>query len=68
MLKNMSTTDRIIRVLIFILAAYLFIGDILASPWGLVALIAGSVLLLTSMINFCPIYKALGISTRKSKS
>lgn len=61
----MSTIDRIIRAIIFALTAYLYFGEVVPAPWNLVAIIAGGVLLLTSLINFCPIYRIFGISTCK---
>lgn len=65
MKKNMSSLDRIVRIVIAAIAAYLYIGEIVPSPWGLIAIIAGGVLLATSVINFCPIYRIFGISTCK---
>ncbi|MCR9153230.1 MAG: YgaP family membrane protein [Croceimicrobium sp.] len=65
MKKNMSSLDRIVRIVIAAIAAYLYIGEIVPSPWGMIALIAGGVLLATSVLNFCPLYRIFGISTCK---
>lgn len=65
MIRNMSNLDRIIRVIIFAVTAYLYFGEVVPAPWNLVAVIAGGVLLATSLINFCPIYRIFGISTCK---
>lgn len=65
MKKNMSSLDRIVRIVIAAIAAYLYIGEIVPSPWGLIAIIAGGVLLATSVLNFCPLYRIFGISTCK---
>lgn len=65
MKRNMSNLDRIIRAIIFAVSAYLYFGEVIPAPWNLVAIIAGGVLLATSLINFCPIYIIFGISTCK---
>ncbi|MEO6382275.1 MAG: DUF2892 domain-containing protein [Nitrobacter sp.] len=66
-MKNMGTTDRIIRLLtvIAIAAAYALglIGGTLAIVLGVIA----AVLLLTSLVSTCPAYIAFGISTRRRR-
>lgn len=66
MIKNMGSADRIIRLVIAAIAAYLYFGENLAAPWGIVALVVGAIMLLTSLINFCPLYRIFGISTCKA--
>ncbi|MDX8409789.1 MAG: DUF2892 domain-containing protein [Mariprofundales bacterium] len=63
MKANVGGIDRILRgvVGLALLAAGLLAG--LAAPWSYVALGAGAVAVLTSMISFCPLYPLLGIST-----
>lgn len=65
MKPNISSTDRMIRVFIAALAAVLYFTNVLTGFWGIAFLTIGGILLLTSMINFCPIYYALGMTTRK---
>jgi len=65
--KNISSADRIIRIIIFIATAILYFTHTVTGTWGIVLFAVGSVLLLTSVINFCPIYAILGISTRSKK-
>lgn len=65
MIKNMGSADRIIRLVIAAIAAYLYFGEYLAAPWGTVALVVGGIMLLTSLINFCPLYRIFGIRTCK---
>lgn len=62
--KNVGSTDKIIRLVAgALLAAYGLFGAGMASALGIVALIAGIVLIATGLINFCPIFKILGISS-----
>ena len=63
MKRNMSNTDRIIRVLIAGLFAYLYFSGIVAGTLGLVLVILAGVFVLTSLVSFCPLYTIFGIST-----
>ena len=65
MKKNLSPVDRFVRLLFAVDVAVLFLtGNISGTP-AVVAGIAAIVLAATALIDFCPIYYALGISTRK---
>jgi len=56
---NLSSFDRALRVILGSAAiALVFTGP--RTPWGYV----GVALLITAAVGFCPIYAALGISTR----
>ncbi len=57
-MRNESTPDRIVRIVlgIAILCLFLFWPR---SAWGLVGLVP----LATGALGFCPLYKVLGIST-----
>jgi hypothetical protein len=65
---NISNTDRIIRFLIFVLAIILFLFDILSGWTAYISISVGTILLVTSLLSFCPIYKILGISTFHKKT
>ena len=65
---NLNTTDRIIRLLIAAVAAFLYFNGTLTGIAGIVALVVGAIMLFTSVVSFCPIYAMLGLSTRKSES
>jgi fatty acid desaturase len=67
MKRNMSNTDRIIRVVLAALFAYLYFSGIVGGTWGIVLLVLAGVFVLTSIIAFCPIYVPFKISTYKSK-
>jgi hypothetical protein len=63
MQKNVGSIDRAIRALVGIalLAVYFFGG--LQGALGIVALVAGIVMLGTAAIGWCPPYSLLGINT-----
>jgi len=67
MKTNISSADRIIRVMIAALTAVLYFTNIVTGTAGIVLMAAGGILLMTSVINFCPIYHVLGISTFRKK-
>jgi hypothetical protein len=64
MKQNESTTDRIIRVIIGIVAftagRFTFTGTI-----SVVFYVIGGIALVTGIIGFCGLYAILGISTKK---
>ncbi len=61
--KNVGTIDRIIRLFIglFAIAISIFIG--FNTIVSIIVLIAGIVILLTSVVSFCPIYTILRVDT-----
>jgi hypothetical protein len=67
MKKNMGTIDRIVRIVIAALIAFLFFTNQITGTLGIVLIIFAVVLLLTSFVSFCPLYLPLGLKTNKSK-
>lgn len=64
---NMSNTDRIIRLVIVAIAATLYVTGTVTGTLGITLLVLAVIFLFTSATAFCPIYRAFGLSTRKSK-
>lgn len=62
---NIGSTDKAIRIVLAIVIVGLFFTNIISGTLGIVLMIIAGVLLLTSLINFCPLYSLLGISTQK---
>ena len=65
MKKNMGSTDRIIRIIIAAIVAVLYYSGRINGTMAIILGIVAGVFLLTSLINFCPLYKMLGINTNK---
>ena len=61
MIKNMGSTDRIIRVLIALIVGALYLNGTISGTIGIVLLVVAGVFLLTSLISFCPLYSLFGI-------
>jgi hypothetical protein len=68
MKSNVSTADKIIRLLIGITVAVLYFTKVISGTSGIILLIIGAVLFLTALINFCPLYWILGISSKKKQN
>jgi hypothetical protein len=63
MKKNMGTADRIIRLLVAAVFAYLYFSGTVTGTLGLVLVILGGVFVATSLISFCPLYTIVGANT-----
>jgi hypothetical protein len=66
MKRNLSNTDRIVRVVLAALFAYLYFGGIVTGTLGIVLVVLGAVFLLTAIFAFCPLYLPFKLSTYKS--
>jgi len=65
MKRNMSNVDRIVRVVLALVFAYLYFGGVVTGVLGIVLLVLGAVFLLTALVAFCPLYAPFKISTYK---
>lgn len=62
--RNVGSIDKTIRLLAGVaLSAWAVLSAGLGTTAGLVSLVIGLVLLATGLINFCPLFKILGISS-----
>jgi TM2 domain-containing membrane protein YozV len=66
--KNMGAADRIVRILVAVLVGYLYYEGIVEGTLAYVLLALAGIFLLTSLINFCPLYTLFGISTSGKKN
>ena len=67
MKKNVGTIDKVIRILIAVVVIALYFAKVISGTVAVVLLILSAVLAATALINFCPIWRILGISTRKKE-
>jgi uncharacterized membrane protein len=63
MKKNMGNTDKIIRLIIAAGIAILYFTGVITGIIGIVLLILAGVFVLTSLVNFCPLYTLFGMDT-----
>jgi hypothetical protein len=67
MKKNMGSTDKIIRIIIALVVGVLYYTETISGTTALVLGAFAIILLITSFINFCPLYLPFGLSTRKKE-
>lgn len=61
-MNNVGGLDKILRLILgLVLISLVFVGP--QTLWGL----SGLILIVTGFINFCPIYKILGLNTGAAK-
>ncbi len=65
MKRNMSNTDRTIRVVVAAIFAYLYFGGVVTGTFGIILAVLAGVFLLTSLFAFCPLYLPFKFSTQK---
>ena len=63
MIKNMSSADRLIRLIVAAIIGTLYFTGIVTGILGTALLILGGVFILTSLRSFCPIYFGFGFRT-----
>lgn len=65
MKRNMSNIDRLIRAILAVVLVYLYIGGMVTGAFGIILVVLGVILLITSVLGFCPLYALLKFSTHK---
>ncbi|MFA5298235.1 MAG: DUF2892 domain-containing protein [Lutibacter sp.] len=68
MKKNMGSTDKLIRVILAIAIAVLYYLGKIEGTLAIVLMAIAVILLLTSLVSFCPIYAIFGINSCKRKA
>ncbi len=63
MKKNVGNADKIVRIILGLVLGYLYFSHTVTGTWGIVALIAGLVMLGTALAGFCPLYTLLHVNT-----
>lgn len=67
MKTNMGTIDRVVRLLVAVAIAALYMLNIISGTVAIVLLVLAGVFVLTSLVGFCPLYMPLGINTCAKK-
>ncbi len=65
MKANIGSLDKVIRIFLAIVFAMLYITKMVEGTVSIMLLVVGGVLLLTSIINFCPLYAIMGLNSNK---
>ena len=67
MTKNMGSADKLVRVLIAAVIGILYYLDKIEGTLAYVLMAVAIILLVTSLVNFCPLYRLFKINTCKLK-
>lgn len=67
MKKNMSLTDRVLRVLAAVVIIALYYTGQVSGTVAIILLVLAGIFILTSFISFCPLYTLFGLNTNKRK-
>jgi hypothetical protein len=65
MVKNLGTVDRVVRLVAAVVIAVLYFTNVISGVVAIVLGILALILLVTSLIGFCPLYVPFKFSTRK---
>ena len=65
MTTNESSTDRIIRVVIAVVAFVAAFAVGIGSVGGIILAVVGQSCFVTAAVGFCPLYRVFGMSTCK---
>ena len=67
MKKNMGRLDRTIRLVLALFFIFLVIARTVEGTVAIVLIILAAILVLTTLLGFCPLYGPLGASTKRNE-
>jgi ABC-type uncharacterized transport system permease subunit len=68
MKKNVGSIDKIVRLVIAVIAVYVAYKGMVASPWDYVLYAVAAIMVITSLMGSCPLFSIFGINTCKVKN
>jgi hypothetical protein len=67
MKKNIGSIDQIVRYALAAIIIVLFVLHVITGLLGYILLGVAAIFIITSLLNFCPIWWILGVATNKAK-
>jgi hypothetical protein len=67
MKKNVGTIDKVIRILVAVVVVILYFTHVISGVLAIILLALSAILVVTSLLSFCPIWLALGLSTKEKE-
>lgn len=67
MKKNMGTIDRVVRILLAVVVAILYLAGVISGVLAAVLGIIAAMFVVTGAVGFCPAYVPFHISTLEKK-
>lgn len=68
MKKNVGSIDKIIRLIIAVVAIYVAYNGMVASPWNYVLYAVAAIMVGTALMGSCPLFSIFGIRSNKIKN
>lgn len=68
MQKNVGNIDRLVRLSAALVIAVLYFMNVISGTTAVVLGVVALAMVVTSLVNFCPLYRLLGINTCQVKS
>lgn len=68
MIHNVGGVDRVIRIVIGVVALIAGFAVIESTGWQIVAIVVGAGVLLTAFVGFCPVNRLLRINTYRHRT
>lgn len=68
MKKNMGVLDKNIRLIIAAIIIILYYTNVISGTLAIILGIIGLVFVITTFVNFCPLYLPFNINTNKKKN
>jgi len=68
MKKNLGSADRIIRILVAAAIGALYFMGHLSGATAIALLALAAIFIATSFMGFCPVYWAVGLSSKKASA
>ncbi len=65
---NMGLADRIFRIVIAVFIGITLLTNVITGILAVLAICFAAILLITSVLGFCPLYLPFGFSTRKNRA
>ncbi|MFN3784957.1 MAG: DUF2892 domain-containing protein [Spirosomataceae bacterium] len=63
--KNVGKVDKLVRIIGALTLVGLYFSGLISGVLSYIGLIAAGIMILTGLVNFCPLYRVLGINTCK---
>lgn len=63
MKKNLGNTDRIFRLILAAILGVLYFSGTISGTIGIILLVVAVVMVLTSLVSFCPFYALVGLNS-----
>ncbi len=65
MKKNIGLKDKYLRIALAVILIIMWAFKVIAGNLALVLLSVSAILIVTSLVNFCPLYWPFGLTTRR---